>query len=99
MRKIFIVAVDADAVATERDAFTQWLRSSGLVAGFWHHMSHTWIIIDLRGGFTCSTLRDKTSEFIPNASKLVFEVTSSKWAGFVPSKSHEWLYANLGPHE
>lgn len=99
MRKIFIIAVDADALATERDAFTKWLRSAMPHVGFWHHMSHTWIIIDPRGGFTCATLRDQISEFIPSASRLVFEVTSSNWAAFAPTASHKWLHAYLGPHK
>ena len=90
----FFVGVDHDATREQRDTFTNYLRDSP--AGFWHHISHSWLIVDSSEEVTAENLRDKLCEFMPNINTVVIMATPEDFAAFSPESSHKWLDKYLG---
>jgi hypothetical protein len=88
--KFYFVGVDVDAATAERDAFTTFLRTSQGV-GFWHDVSHVWLIRDGSKKLNCTKLRDKAREMMPTAFAIVVEARPTDYAAFSPETGHEWL--------
>jgi hypothetical protein len=87
--KFFVVLVDADATTAQRDAFTKYLRDAP--GGFWHHVSHGWLIVNAGGQHDAISLRNKAKEFMPSAVHLVLEVEPVTWAGFFKTQAGDWI--------
>ena len=96
-KKLFVVAIDQDAKTEQRDEFTTWLRGQG--AGFWHHISHTWLVVDAKNVLTTAMLRDKARVLMPEGTLIIMQVTPVEWNGFAPLASHAWLKKNLDDPE
>lgn len=88
----FVVLVDGDATVAQRDAFTAYLRDSR--AGFWHHVSHGWLITTFHTDMTAKALRDKVRELMPTVVHLVIQVNPVTWSGAFKSKAGDWMRQN-----
>ena len=94
MKKLFSVSVDGMATSEQRDAFTNALQAYKRI-GFWHHLSHSWLIVDPDGGFTAATLSDLVRSHIPNVPLMVTEGPPREYQGFVNRIGHDWLRNNI----
>lgn len=91
--RMYMVAVDLDATAQQRDAFTRHLREMSV--GFWHHIATFWIVSDSMGRTTVTQLRDTLKEMMPGVNTMVVQVSPHTWAGVAPTVGHQWLQQNL----
>lgn len=90
MTNRFFLSVD-NATAAQQDIVTNWLRSTHL--GFWHHLSHAWLVIDRRDVYSVDTLRDQLTQLVPNVSLIVMGIDNPFfWAGFGPTPNFTWLH-------
>ena len=91
--KHYIVAVDSGP-ADESNSVSEMLTDRG--CAWWHWIDNFWIVIDQKGVFTATSLRDAILEITHSRNLLVFEIKSrGSWAGFGPSSkkrnSSTWL--------
>ena len=94
MKKLFSVTVDGVATSQQRDAFTNALRTNTTI-GFWHHLSHSWLIVDPHGVFTATTLSNLLHSHIPNVPSMIIEGPTRDYQGFVNQIGHGWLRDNI----
>ena len=90
----FFVAVDQTATKDQIDAFTNYLREKAKI-GFWHHISHSWFIVDNSGQETSAGIRGKLCELMPGVTLAVIRAKPDDYAAFSPQSGHEWLTNNI----
>jgi hypothetical protein len=97
MKKRFIVAVDS-ATAEQDEAFREYVRVNRL--GWWHWLSHLWLLVDPTGSQTASRLTDVLLGIYPGVSTLVLElredspgVFSGHWSGYGPASEEGNMFA------
>lgn len=90
-KRYFVVLVDGDASVSQRDAFTAYVRSR---FGFWHHISHGWLISTSSPDISAAILRDKVKELMPNIVQLVIQVSPVTWSGFFAPTAGDWIRKN-----
>jgi hypothetical protein len=95
MKRMFIVCVGSSATKAQRDAFTQKITEAGV--GSWHHIEHSWLLIDLAGVYTAAVLRDDLREMMPGVYVFVAKVKPEDYAAFAPSAGHPWLQKYVAP--
>lgn len=89
MTRRFVFSID-NASVLQQNAVTTWLRTTPL--GFWHQLSHVWLIVDRTNTHSVATLRDQFTRLVPGATLIVVAVEDPKaWAGFGPTPKFEWL--------
>ena len=96
MKKLFSVAVDGIATSQQRDAFTRALMANKAI-GFWHHLSHSWLITDPTGILTAATLSNLISSHMPTVPHMIIEGPTRDYKGLVNQNGHGWLHQNLAP--
>lgn len=89
MRTVFIVSVDEASTREQRDAFTNYLRT--LQCGFWHQVSHLWIIVSYQNQFTARGLMAKLAEIMPEVVNMTLKVEPQDYAGLSVTTGHKWL--------
>ena len=89
MRAVFLVCVDQSATPEQQDAFTNHLRA--LKIGFWHQISHTWIIVAQSGQTAASQIGHSLSVFMPGVPYIAIEVEPKDYATFSVQLGHQWL--------
>ena len=94
MKKLFSVLVDGVATSQQRDAFTNALRANKAI-GFWHHLSHSWLIADPAGTFTAITLGDLVRSHMPTVPCMIIEGPTRDYYGFVNKDGHGWLHEHV----
>ena len=94
MKKLFSVSVDGVATIQQRDAFTNALKANKAI-GFWHHLSHSWLIADPAGIFTAVTLGHLISSHMPDVPWMISEGPTRDYQGFVSNIGHDWLRQNV----
>ena len=91
MTNRFMLSVD-NATAQQQDAITTWLRSTQL--GFWHYLSHAWLVVDRTDTYNVNSLRDQVTRLVPGATFIIVVVADPNgWAGYGPSPKFEWLHS------
>ena len=93
MRAVYLVCVDQSSTTEQRDAFTNHLRALNI--GFWHQISHTWIITAQRGQTATSQIGHSLSIFMPDVPYIAIEVEPKDYATFSVPLGHQWLRDNL----
>ena len=91
-QRTFLLLVDGDATEAERDAITEYVR--GLHAeggGWWHQLTHSWLLHTPDTAFDPGLLRDQISERAPTAGCLVMEVQPVGWASHNTASANHWL--------
>lgn len=94
MKKRFIVLLASETDQQTR-AFGHLLKPDNF--SWWHWLPNSWLIIDLSGELTASSLRDKVKTIYPGVNNYVTEVKEDSWAGFGPSGDStyfSWLKRN-----
>ena len=91
---VFFVGVDADATKVQRDAFTMYLRKQPV--GFWHHVSHSWLISTSSPNFTAATFRQKLQQLMPGITTVVVKAVPQDYATYSPKTGHKWLQNYIG---
>lgn len=85
MKKRFIVSLNSFGTQEQNAAFVSFLDANK--AGWWHWLGGTWLLIDWRGNWTASSLRDALRTIYPGAWFLVSEIPTPSpvvWAGIGP---------------
>jgi hypothetical protein len=89
MTKRFVISVD-NVNAQQQDVISNWLRSTHL--GFWHQLSHVWLIVDLGDVYTVGTMREQIARLIPGVAMIVVGVERpTDWAGFGLTQQFDWM--------
>jgi hypothetical protein len=97
MKKRFILLVD-NTTADQNKAFRDFVEASGL--NWWHWISNAWLLIDQKGTWKASQLRDKAKEVYPGENTFVAELRpdDDTWSGFGPSTEKrnmfKWIEQN-----
>ena len=98
MKKVFSVSVDGVATIQQRDAFTNALQENKSV-GFWHHLSHFWLIVDPAGTFTAATLYTLVHSHMPNVPVMITEGPPLDYKAFADNSGHSWLHEFVAPRK
>jgi hypothetical protein len=95
--KRFIISLDKTTNSQEKE-FIEYIKENRY--GWWHWLSHTWLIVDSRDYLNAAKLRDKLDEIFPSVYNLVIELRSKDdtWSGFGPTSEEKnmfnWLEKN-----
>lgn len=91
MKKRFILSLDSST--TEQDElFEKFVDENGL--DWWHWLNNLWLLVDPKGNFSASEIRDEANRIYPHVNKLVLEIRSDDdtWSGFGPSKPEKDMF-------
>ena len=90
-----------DSATPDQDAsFLKWLKGEGI--GYWHWLSHCWLLVNNAGHLRASVIRDKAEDIYGRPNLMVLELKGSSesdtWSGLGPkSENHnmfEWIRSN-----
>lgn len=90
---IYVVSVDLEANAEQRDLFTDYLKDED--AKYWHHISFTWIVVDEQDALSCVKIRERLLELMPGVANIVMKVKSLDYASYSNKLGHDWISTNL----
>jgi len=78
MKKRFVVCIDS-STKEQHDLFREFIRNEGLA--WWHWVTNVWLLVDRKGQFSASDIRDQVSRCYPNVDALVLELRADESSG------------------
>ena len=92
MTRRFVILIDSDATAEERNAVTQHFMNSELY-GFWHHFQFSWLVTTSDETVTASDLRDEIKDKLTGTSIIVIRIDGAiTWTSYATDLESKWLY-------
>lgn len=86
----FVILTDS-ATATQQRAIKNVIAT----CGWWHHFPQAWLIRDVDGLWTSSTLVDAIAARCPGLKFYVLRATpGAEWGGYGSNKEAQWLRNN-----
>jgi hypothetical protein len=88
----FVVSV-TPGTPEQNESFKNYLNNIGV--GWWFWITGTWLVVDLKGKATATSLRDAVTQIFPTLNTMVIEIregSSITWAGYGPKTKQQDMF-------